>query len=253
MRMTSHFAPSYDEVVNEWKRSNIDPGKVFNDEFLVHLTAESSNLEGINVSYHSTREIFESESIQNYSGDIRSLFSVLNNRNVASMLSSKLHNHEQISLELILEIHRLMMFGSIDRHRYMDNEERAGEFKKHDYCVGRYSVGYAPEDVPDAVTELVDFVNSNTDKDPLKVATIMHCYIEHIHPFSDGNGRVGRWLLNYYLVLNNHPPIIIPTSDKQRYFDALEAFDLGENYNLMYNLLREYTVTTQPLYRYLLK
>lgn len=253
MKTTSYFSKTYEEVVADWRKANIDPAKVFNGEFLVHLTAESSNLEGINVSYHSTREIFESESIQNYSGDIRALFSVLNNQNVAAKLSSKLQLHEPVSVELILEIHRLMMFGSIDRHRYIDNEERAGEFKKHDYCVGRYSVGYAPEDVPPAIKELVDFVNSNSDKDPLKVATIMHCYLEHIHPFSDGNGRVGRWLLNYYLVLNNHPPIIIPNNDKQRYFDALEAFDLGEDYNVIYNLLREYTVTTQSLYRYLLK
>ena len=250
---TNHKQKSYEEVVADWRNTNIDLNKVFDGELLVHLTTESSELEGIPISYHATREIFENESVRNYSGDIRAIYSVMNNRNVAIYLTSCLKRGKLLTVDLIQEIHRLLMFGSIDRHRYEDNNERAGEFKKHDYCIGRYAVGCAPEDVSDCLQELLDYVNANSDKDPLKVATMLHCYFENIHPFADGNGRVGRWILNYYLVLNNHPPLIVNTDRKEEYYAALEAFDVHENYDKMYELFKDSVVYAQSMYRYLLK
>ena len=46
-----------------------------------------------------------------------------------------------------------------------------------------------------------------------------------IHPFADGNGRVGRLVMNYWLILNDHPPVIIHEEDRKGYYDALEAWD----------------------------
>ncbi len=61
----------------------------------------------------------------------------------------------------------------------------------------------------------------------------MHNVIEQIHPFADGNGRVGRVLANYLLMINNLPPIIIYNEDKKYYYEALEKFDLEKDISLM--------------------
>lgn len=53
--------------------------------------------------------------------------------------------------------------------------------------------------------------------------------IEQIHPFADGNGRVGRTLMNYYLMIHDLPPVIIYEEDKNYYYDALEEFDEKDN------------------------
>ncbi|MGE9963813.1 Fic family protein [Fusicatenibacter saccharivorans] len=49
----------------------------------------------------------------------------------------------------------------------------------------------------------------------------MHLRFEEIHPFAGGNGRVGRTLLNYYLMTHDYPPMILYSEDKRTYYMAL--------------------------------
>jgi Fic family protein len=60
---------------------------------------------------------------------------------------------------------------------------------------------------------------------PIKLASIFHGKFEHIHPFEDGNGRVGRFLINIILIKNKYPPLIIRKSQRVSYLKVLESFD----------------------------
>lgn len=227
---------TYEEVCELWKERSIK-NEPFSGQFLIRLVSELNQIEGIDVSYHRTSELFTNETIQNYSGDVRALYSVLNNKNLAAFLNSKIEESAPLDQPLIKEAHRIIMFGSMDNHRYHERGERAGEYKRHHYCVGKYDVGADPEQVEELMGELCD-ICSKSWKDPLKCATVFHCYFEHIHPFADGNGRIGRWLTNYLLVLNGHPPVVFPSCDRSEYFNALESFDATEDFNTMYSWLK---------------
>ena len=58
---------------------------------------------------------------------------------------------------------------------------------------------------------------------------MVHNQFEHIHPYQDGNGRVGRLLLNYILVKHRHPPINILLRDRPAYYQSLRTFSKTGN------------------------
>ena len=78
----------------------------------------------------------------------------------------------------------------------------------------------------------------------LLAAAYYHIKFENIHPFADGNGRTGRLTMNYFLVMNNHPPIIIHQEDRKDYYAALEAWDERQDLKPMEVFLRAQIIKT---------
>jgi Fic family protein len=78
----------------------------------------------------------------------------------------------------------------------------------------------------------------------LKAATYLHASVEFIHPFADGNGRVGRTLMNYYLMTHNHPPLIVFDEDKRLYYECLQKYYETEVLNPLYEFLKYETEKT---------
>lgn len=60
----------------------------------------------------------------------------------------------------------------------------------------------------------------------------------------DANGRTGRTILNYFLLINNHPPVVIKNEEKKNYLNALRAFDREEDLNPLIDFLKAATVNT---------
>ena len=81
---------------------------------------------------------------------------------------------------------------------------------------------------------------------PAELASWLHNRLAQIHPFSDGNGRTARLMMNWILMRNGFPPAIIEASNKEDYYKAIEAADSGNTKPfaefLAAQLLRQYTV-----------
>lgn len=231
----------YNDVLSLWKSYKINAPSdldVYLDNFRILFAFNSGKIENDNITYHDTREIFENGKISSFSGDIRSLFEQSNQKLCYEFLKEKIVRKQPLSIGLIKDIHLILTSGTYDEHRFINNGERSGEFKKHDYVTGINEVGAAPEDVAFELQELLDELNEHTGSDKLKLATYLHARFEYIHPFADGNGRVGRTLLNYYLMINDHPPMIIYNEDKADYYNALEKYDSEEELVPLYNFLK---------------
>ena len=87
---------SYEEIVEKWK-SRDKSKDVFAGHFLNVLVTELSGIENINISYNQTKELFASEYVRNYSGDLRDLYSVQNNRYLAQYLNGQLREGTKIT------------------------------------------------------------------------------------------------------------------------------------------------------------
>ena len=208
------------------------------DSFRILFAFHSGKIENEDITYHDTREIFENGLVLNYTGNPCTLFEQQNQKLCYEVLKEKIIKKEPLNVGFIKEIHRVLTSGTYDERRYITNEERPGEFKKHDYVIGQSEVGSSAEDVESDLIELITEVNEYGGHDVLKAATYLHAKFEFIHPFADGNGRVGRTLLNYYLMVHNHPPLIVYDEDKRLYYESLQKYDEDEELSALYEFLK---------------
>jgi len=206
----------------------------FSELFAYH----SGKIENDEITWHDTHEIFANGRVLNFTGSPRALFEQRNQKLCYELLKDKLAAKEPLSLGLILEIHRVLTEGTYDERRYIALGERPGAFKKHDYVTGRAEVGSLPENVEADLADLLAELAELPPGDILTAGAYLHARFEFIHPFADGNGRVGRTLLNYFLMLQDHPPIVIHDEDKAAYYAALERYDVSEDLRPMEEFLR---------------
>ncbi len=236
----------YNKAVSLWKRKNIKTDAQLAEALNGHSIAfayNSGKIENDNVTYNDTREIFEHDGVTSYTGDLRTLFEIRNSKEANEMFLSAFNQKLPVDEALIKEFQRLLTQNTYDTRRYQLGE-RPGEYKKHDYVTGKEEIGAAPEDVKEEMDELLEEMQDITEDIVLKAAAYFHVKFENIHPFADGNGRTGRLVMNYILVINGHPPIVIHEEDRKTYYSALESWDTDQDIKPMCEFLKEQTAKT---------
>ena len=236
----------YEKAFALWRNKHIkndaELAEVLNSTS-VSFAYHSGNLENERITYNDTREIFDHDGVTSYTGDLRTLFEIRNAKDAYELFLQSFHERRLLDEKLVKEFQRQLTQNTYDPRRYQMGE-RPGEYKRHDYVTGKNETGAAPEDVADEMRELLDELKDIPGDRLLRAAAYYHAKFENIHPFADGNGRTGRLTMNYFLVMNNHPPITIHQEDRKEYYAALEAWDERQELELMEDFLREQTVKT---------
>jgi Fic family protein len=137
-----------------------------------------------------------------------------------------LRKKERITRELLLKWHQ-NIFGET-------KSDIAGKFR--DYLV-RIGPHLAPDwqDVENLMKDLIEFIDKNKKMNPAELAGRVHYQFEKIHPFGDGNGRIGRLLINSILWHNGYPMLIIEYKKRKSYY---KAFQRDEEYFVSYFIRR---------------
>lgn len=119
----------------------------------------------------------------------------------------------------LLDLHRIVLTRVEDHH--------AGSYRSGTVRIsGSNHIPPNPIKVPDLMDAL--FAGLSSILDPVERAAKLHHGIASIHPFTDGNGRAARLAMNFVLLAAGYPPISIPTTLRQDYYNALEAADSGD-------------------------
>ena len=128
-----------------------------------------------------------------------------------------LKTKEKISDKLLLKWHE-----EIFRETKPDI---AGTFRNYQVSVGPY---LAPDwqNVENLMKQLIAFINES-NLNPVELAVRAHYIFEKIHPFSDGNGRIGRLLMNYILWNSGYSMLIIEYKKRKSYYKALQQPEEG--------------------------
>ncbi len=235
----------YNKILEQWQSFDIKTENdldYYLDNFRILFAFNSNHIENPNTTYHDTREVFENGTVSSYTGDLRTLFEIQNQKDCYEFLKEKIVKREPLTQDLILKIHETLMHGCYDKAKY-EKGERPGTYKKHLFVVGD-DIGAEPEEVANELQFVLDEVSKNEGENSLTVAAYLHLSFESIHPFADGNGRVGRTLMNYYLITHNYPPIIIFSEDKDTYYMALAVFDKTDKIDGFIKFIKEQAVKT---------
>jgi Fic family protein len=165
--------------------------------------------------------------------------------NATEYLYSLIDGREPLTRRTLLELHSLIM-------QNIPGIE-SGAFRKHDVQIK--NAEHVPPsflDVEGHVDELFQWMNRNSHKyPPMVMAAILHHWMTWIHPFSDGNGRVSRMFLNFFLLQKGYPEIVIRITDRDNYYNSLMAADKGDATQLV-DLLAENIQETISAYEELI-
>lgn len=140
-------------------------------------------------------------------------------QNLARVVDYIRANHaEPLALDRMLLLHK-MLLANID-------EEIAGRFRNTgEYVRVGTHIAPAPESVEPMLADMLVRFASDLGVHPVERLARVHLEFEHIHPFVDGNGRIGRVVLNYLIYQLGFPPIIVRTKGKEKYYAMLREYD----------------------------
>jgi len=152
---------------------------------------------------------------------------------------------EDLTLNLLLKLHKFCFKGS---------KPFAGKFRKVNVVIRNsfgqiINAGVPKEELKDYLNDFIEWYKEKKDKfKPLTLAAILHNQFEHIHPFQDGNGRVGRLLLNFILIRNKYPPINIMLEDRIEYYQMLQKYSKNDDLkSTLKFLIKQYKKTLKEV------
>lgn len=182
--------------------------------FIANYVFESNALEGNSLTLKNVAEILFDKRISK-DKDFREIYDAQNSYELFKKL---LRTKKDINHEFIINLHKQLM-DKID--------DRLGYRTVPIILLGKSRTKLAPpEQVQIEMDKLLRWYEENKNKlYLLELAFKFHAKFEKIHPFCDGNGRAGRFLLNYILIKEGYFPIIIRKTHRSTYFQALEAAD----------------------------
>ncbi|MEK6871851.1 MAG: Fic family protein [Nanoarchaeota archaeon] len=197
----------------EWRRIPKSIIRKQLEEISIAFTYNTNAIEGSTITLAEVRAIISDKIAPNkLLRDIRE--TETHNKVFLEMLEKK----EKISEGLLLKWHK-EIFGET-------KQDIAGKYRDHLVRVGSY---LAPDwqDVNKLMKELIIFIEKNKKMNSVELAARTHFKFESIHPFGDGNGRIGRLLMNHILWYSGYPMIIIEYVKRKSYYKAFSSGEEG--------------------------
>lgn len=225
--------------LREEKESKLNGGIYHRTQ--IDLTYNSNHIEGSKLTHEQTRYIFETNTIgiTDESVNVDDIVETANHFRCIDYIID--HANDKLTESMIKELHYLLKNGTSDSRKSWFN---VGEYKRLPNELGGTSTT-DPEDVHTQIKALLATYNTIKNK-TLEDILDFHCQFERIHPFQDGNGRVGRLIMFKECLTNKIVPFIITDELKLFYYRGLS------NWGKINGYLTDTCLTAQDYYKALL-
>ncbi len=228
-----HYSKKLQEIKKHFQKEwNSLPPSIKEKEkeaIAIAFTYNTNAIEGSTITLDETREI-----IQDHVAPNKPLRDIKETEAHAKVFLKMLNKKEKITKELLLAWHREIFQET--------KSDIAGSFRDYSVKVGDYR---APDwqDLGEIIEKFLNFLNTKKIH-PVEFAARAHYRFEKIHPFGDGNGRIGRLILNYILWCHGYPMLVIEYTKRRSYYRALRRDEEG----FVQYLLRRYLAVHRKRY-----
>ena len=224
------------EILQEEKSSGYSGGIYHKTQ--IELTYNSNHIEGSSLTHEQTRYIFETNTIGAETGNLN-VDDVIETANHFRLVSLIIDNAKSmLTEEFIKELYLMLKNGTSDSRNDLF---AVGDYKKLPNEVGGMNTAL-PEEVSGKMKKLLNEYNAKEEKSFEDILDF-HVKFEKIHPFQDGNGRVGRLIMFKECLKYNIVPFIIEDDLKMFYYRGLAEWETEKGY------LRDTCLTAQDRYK----
>lgn len=194
------------------------------------LAYTSNAIEGNTLTRKETQLVIE-ENLTSSSKPLRNYIEAVNHAKAFNKILGLIENNEHINEKEVLDIHRIILTGLDDIN--------AGFYRNCRVRIsGSNTILPNPLKVPELMTDFYNWLEDSIEEEPL-TAIMAHLKFVSIHPFTDGNGRTARLLMNAILLKYGYVPIIVRPTDRKKYLSAIEAYQTkGEETTYIKLMLR---------------
>ncbi|KKQ22006.1 MAG: hypothetical protein A3G45_02825 [Candidatus Staskawiczbacteria bacterium RIFCSPLOWO2_12_FULL_37_15] len=198
------------------------------DQFILKLTYHSNRIEGSTLSESDTAAVlFDNVALPNKS--LNEQLEAKNHQTALNYLFDYILKKDQINEKFILKLHSILMNGV---------RQDAGYYRNHTVRILGVDLPTANYiKVPDLMAEIVSEIKKIDKENIINLSAKIHAGFEKIHPFSDGNGRVGRLLMNAIFLEFNFAPAIIKQEQKRLYYSFLYKAQTMDDQNQLENFI----------------
>ena len=203
----------------------------------IDLTYNSNHIEGSRLSHEQTRYIFETNTIgvTQEAVNVNDIVETVNHFRCIDLIIE--HATDELSIDVIKELHKVLKTGTSDNRK---DWFAVGDYKRLPNEVGGEET-CPPEQVAERMEEmLADYLNSKRQFEDI---LDLHVRFERIHPFQDGNGRVGRLIMFKECLCSGIVPFIITDELKMFYYRGLSEWGHVNGY------LTDTCLTAQDQYK----
>lgn len=206
------------EVLREQKEIGLK-GNLYHNTQIV-FAYNTNHIEGSKLTEDQTRYIYETNTILFEGETIANVDDILETANHFKLVDYMLEvADEKLTEKIIKEFHKILKEGTMDSRKGWFN---VGEYKKLANEAGSMKTS-SPKQTPKDMQKLMEWYDSLTEV-TIKNIIEFHAKFEKIHPFQDGNGRVGRMIAFKECLKNNIIPFIILDKDKLFYYRGLKEY-----------------------------
>ena len=206
------------EVLREQKEIGLKGNLYHNTQIM--FAYNTNHIEGSKITEDQTRYIYETNTILFESETVASVDDILETANHFKLVDYMLEiANEDLNEDMIKEFHKILKEGTMDSRKEWFN---VGDYKKLANEAGNMKTS-SPKQTPKDMEKLMEWYNSLANVTINEIIEF-HARFEKIHPFQDGNGRIGRIIAFKECLKNNIVPFVIMDKDKLFYYRGLKEY-----------------------------